>query len=506
MSGQKFALISVSDKSGLEDFAKNLSSLGFKILASGGTAKFLREHAIPSVAVDEFTGSPEILGGRVKTLHPKIHGGILFDRENKDHLQTIKDQNIHAIDLVVVNLYPFVKQVKEKNLPVSEAIEFIDIGGPTLLRAAAKNFKNCLPVMDPADYSKVISYLKNKNDPTVPSELAVKVFTEISSYDHEISSYIGQNERSKPLRYGENPGQKASLQILKKGTLAAAPLIAGKALSYNNYLDLDAAIQIVRELNGKDSVSVIKHTNPCGCASRISESESYFDIFKRAHLGDPQSAFGGIVAMNFVLNKQNAEYIKENMFVECIAALGFEEEALEVLKSKKNMRLLKVPSVATPIKALMLTKPIDGGFLKQENNYHLVDHSQWELSTPKHKANLELLEEMSFSFKVCKNVRSNAIVLAKHGQVIGVGAGQMSRIDALEIAIKKAAQHGHDVKGSVMASDGFFPFKDCVELALSHGVSGIVQPGGSKRDSESVEVCDQQGIPMYFTGQRGFLH
>ncbi len=510
------ALISVTNKEGVADFALGLVKLGYEVLSTGGTAKLLVENDIPVTEVAEYTGSPEILDGRVKTLHPKVHGGILFDRSNLSHQQQAQEQGIRAISIVAVNLYQFQKKAAEAELSLDKAIEFIDIGGPTMLRAAAKNWQHVMSVIDPSDYPKVLEKLSNDAvDDSFRKHLSLKTFASTASYDAAISNYFADalhthipvvatsDERS--LRYGENPHQKASFLTAgaQRSGFAAIEILQGKELSYNNYLDLDHACRVVRSFEGHKAVSIIKHTNPCGTA--ISDNDSLAAVYKKALAGDPKSAFGGIVATNQDIDGESAS-LMSSLFLECIAAPNFSPEAREIFSKKSNLRLLVAPWLKDPFrKGSIEWRSVEGGLLMQETDDIFEDPLQWETVTEKAPSETEMAD-LLFSIKVCAHVKSNAIVLAMEQQTLTVGAGQMSRIDAAQFAIDKALSEGKPLKGAVLASDAFFPFKDVVELAAKHGISAIVQPGGSKRDQESIDAANAAGISMVFTGKRHFKH
>jgi phosphoribosylaminoimidazolecarboxamide formyltransferase/IMP cyclohydrolase len=448
-----------------------------------------------------------------------IHGGILFDRNQAQHRAEVAEAAIRPIDLVVVNLYDFAK-ARSLGLPLEKAIESIDIGGPTMLRAAAKNYQHCLPVIDPADYDEIIRLLEAGQMTSAKRQIfAGKVFRTISSYDQMIAAYFespSQEEaqsgfpgqlnlslaKAQTLRYGENPHQQGALYRdleAPEGGFMKADVIQGKALSYNNYLDLDAAYRLVADLPGT-AVAIIKHTNPCGvaCSNKLPLAE----IYAQALACDPTSAFGGIIATNRTIDGKTAALIKE-IFFECIVAPDFDREALQILSEKKNLRLLKVP--AEPSKIKFDIKAIEGAYLVQQSDQANSNPASWNTVT-KVKATSAQIDDLAFAFTVCKHVKSNAIVLAKDGRTLGIGAGQMSRIDSLAAAIKKASQNNVKLEGAVLASDAFFPFGDCVEESAKHGIKAIVQPGGSIRDEESIQACDKHQINMMFTGTRHFRH
>jgi phosphoribosylaminoimidazolecarboxamide formyltransferase/IMP cyclohydrolase len=523
----RVALVSVTNKTGVIEFARGLAGLSFRILSTGGTAKILRDAGLDITDVSEVTRSPEILGGRVKTLHPVIHGGILADRDNIDHLKDMRRLDITGIDLVVANLYDFAGDARAKNLPLAKAIEHIDIGGPTMLRAAAKNHVHCMPVIDPSDYNDVLNYWKSsRNDLAFRQRLAAKVFATTAAYDRMISDYFAdslQSEDSRSvwpkqsttklellqtLRYGENSHQAAALYRSAETPvhgLASAKILQGKELSYNNYVDLDAAAAIVADLAPLPSVTIIKHTNPCGTAA--SPTLSALHLFERALSCDPKCAFGGIVASNITVDESAAKAMAE-IFLECIIAPDYTAGALQVFANKKNLRVVKSDAVLESGRAhrsAHLWKSINGALLTQEADAVIPHPETWNCVT-KMKPDATMLADLAFAMTVCKHVKSNAIVLSSGLRTIGVGAGQMSRVDSARFAIDKAREMAHEVPGSVMASDAFFPFRDTVDFAAKSGVKAIVQPGGSLRDQESVDAANEHGLVMMTTGVRHFRH
>lgn len=525
VSQKPLALLSVTDKNGLVDFAKDLHQLGFELLSTGGTAKLLRDAAIPVTDVSAYTGQGEILDGRVKTLHPKVHGGILFDRSQEAHVREAQGQGIRPIDLVVVNLYDFKKQALDRSLELSKAIEYIDIGGPCMLRAAAKNYRFAAPVIDPADYGRVIGELRaGALSLELRTSLAAKVFKAISRYDAMIAASFedavagGMDELPKTLslelqevqslRYGENPHQKAKFYSGPRslaGGLQDARVLQGKELSYNNLLDVDAAAQLVADFPEYKAVAIIKHTNPCGAAIG-SLQDSLLSVYQKALATDPKSAFGGIVASNSTIDRDTAEALS-SLFLECIVAPSFSDEAKGLLASKKNLRLLELPYLGkreNPPKQLDI-RSIAGGILVQERDQVRAEKNNWKLVTQKVPNDAEVLD-MLFAMRVCKHVKSNAIVYAKDGSTLAVGAGQMSRIDSANFAAQKATEFGKSLNKAIMASDAFFPFRDSVDLAAKWGVGAIIQPGGSMRDDESIAACDEHGISMVFSQIRHFKH
>lgn len=523
MQTKPLALLSVTDKTGITDFASALLKLGYELLSTGGTAKLLKEQKIPVTDVASYADSPEIFNGRVKTLHPKIHGGILYDRNNPEHVKEADNHNIRAIDLVVVNLYNFKQNAQAKELDIEEAIEFIDIGGPTMLRAAAKNWEHCTPIIDPNRYDEIIKALSQGPLPKdLRLQLSAEVFAKISQYDSMITSYfkksLGQKTEAlqeeinltlttnQPLRYGENPHQEARLYQVNgicEGFTSVEP-IQGKALSYNNLMDLDAATGVVHDFPGKIACTIIKHTNPCGTAVTIRD-ESLESVYRRALTGDPKSAFGGIVACNETIDLETAKAMNEH-FLECIAAPDYTKEALEEFAKKKNLRVIKTPWVKTPkTKPRTLFKSIMGGILAQTEDIASKRSKDWLVATKK-KPTEAIIEDLDFAMTVATHVKSNTIVYAKGMQTITVGAGQMSRIDAAEFAAEKAKEEGKSLEGAVLASDAFFPFNDVVLLAAKYGIKAIIQPGGSRRDQESIDACNEHGIVMMFSGERHFKH
>nr|WP_238537603.1 bifunctional phosphoribosylaminoimidazolecarboxamide formyltransferase/IMP cyclohydrolase [Zavarzinella formosa] len=516
------ALLSVSDKTGLMDLARVLAGFNVELISTGGTRKAIAEAGIPVKDISEVTGFPEMLDGRVKTLHPKIHGGLLARRDLPEHMAKIAEHDIHAIDLVVCNLYPFEQTVAKPGVHDEEVIENIDIGGPSMLRSAAKNFAAVAVLTSPSQYAEVIEELQ-KSGGTLTLEtrrrLAKEVFERTSAYDAAIANYFGKTSEEKelparfsvtlarksPLRYGENPHQPAAFyaeQPPRPDTVAGAEVLHGKELSFNNLLDLDSALNLVKEFTEPGAV-VVKHNNPCGAAI----ASTLADAFLNAYAGDPTSAFGGILAFNRPVDAATAEKLAEpGKFVECIIAPDFDPAAFEILTTKptwkKNVRLLKTgPFTVASGKALDFRR-VDGGLLVQARDAGADDPSKWVVKTKRQPTTAEL-EALWFAWRVCKHVKSNAIVLANGSMVVGVGAGQMSRVDSTQISIRKA---GERVKGAVLASDAFFPFRDNVDSAAEAGVVAFVQPGGSQRDAESIAACDERGLTMLFTGVRHFRH
>ena len=496
------ALLSVHNKSGLLEFAQGLHNLGWELIASGGTAKLLRQSHLPVTEVADYTGSPEILGGRVKTLHPAIHGGILA-RDIDEHRDELTRFGWHLIDMVVVNLYPFEETISKSDVTLAEAIEQIDIGGVTLIRAAAKNHQRVTLVCDPQDYAQVLEALQNGGvDDQLRRQLAVKGFRMTTHYDAMIADYLGGAESHtlqlyplQSLRYGENPHQSAQVFGYQpdQGPLGGR-VIQGKELSYNNLLDLDAAWRAVVSFD-RCSVVIVKHLSPCGLAS----ADRQLDAYHRALASDPVSAFGGIVALNHSLDEETAQAISE-LFVECIIAPGFSAGALELLAKKKNLRLLEMPDLQ--IEPQVEYRSITRGILQQAIDQGDPEGSEWRVVTER-KPTTEEMADLKFAWKACQHVKSNAIVFAKQEATIGIGGGQPNRVDCVVMAAQRA---GEKAQGAVMASDAFFPFADSVEKAAAAGIVAIVQPGGSIRDQESIDACNRLGIAMVFSGVRHFRH
>lgn len=524
---EPLALLSVTNKTGIVEFAKGLEANGYTILSTGGTAKILSENNVKVIEVADYAKSPEIFNGRVKTLHPKIHGGILMDRNNEKHLTEAKEHSILPIDMVVVNLYQFEKEAVNQKLTIDQAIEFIDIGGPTMLRASAKNHQYCLPVIDPDDYELVLKEVEEKNiNKETRVRLATKVFKTISKYDAMIASYLDQDSEVEPkeelppqnislqltqksgLRYGENPHQKAAIYTDPNSQASGfddIEVLQGKELSYNNYIDCNAATSIVRDLSSFKAIAIIKHTNPCGAA--IGTDEELAEIYKKALSGDPKSAFGGIIATNQVIDGETASLMSKTFF-ECIVAPDFTEEAREIFSKKKNLRLLAAPFANKPLSDSNTPwelKQIEGAYLLQSKDTATTTPGKWNVVTEV-KPKESIFEDLTFAMIITKHVKSNAIVYVKDRKTITVGAGQMSRIDAANFAKDKAAEEDKSLKGAVLASDAFFPFRDTVDLAAKAGIEAIIQPGGSKRDQESIDACNENNITMIFTGNRHFKH
>ncbi len=515
----KRALISVSEKRGIVEFAKVLKSFGVEIISTGGTARQLKEAGIEVIEMSDYTGFPEMLDGRVKTLHPKIHGGLLSLRDNPEHMKQVSQHQIGLIDMVVVNLYPFEETVKKQGVDLREAIENIDIGGPSMLRSAAKNYKFVAVVCDPEFYPLLISQLKNNGgsiaDETLEA-LALEVFRRTSKYDAAIAGFLGSKLKSldkdvfpassllinlslvSGLRYGENPHQKAGLYSFGSSlsSLIAAKQLHGKELSFNNYLDLNSAFELIREFKNP-AACIIKHTNPTGVAEATQLEKAY----KLAWSTDSLSAFGGIIGLNRIVDKNTARAILKSGFMECIIAPGYMPESLEILKTKKNLRLLEVDFKKSAVCNIDFKK-ISGGMLVQEADEKDFNIDDLKTVTKK-KPTKDQTASLLFAWKVAKYVKSNAIVLAKQTQTVGIGMGQTSRVDSVFMAVKRAGKRS---KGAVLASDAFFPKADNVALAKKAGIKAVIQPGGSVSDEEVIKAADRAGIAMVFTGYRHFKH
>jgi len=519
MTKIKRAIISVSDKEGIIDFARGLEELGIEIISTGGTARILQKEKIKVTLISEVTGFPEILEGRVKTLHPFIFGGILAKRESKLHQKQIKEQNVSHIDLVVVNLYPFEKTISKKEVTLDEAIENIDIGGPSLLRAAAKNYQDVTVVIDPSSYPAIMNELKENNGEIslkTKKKLAVEVFEHTAFYDTMISKYLRKNmveeevlfpanlnmlaKKKLDLRYGENPHQSASFYrepFVNEANLGDAVQLGGKELSFNNLVDLNGVLEIIKDFS-EPTVVFVKHTNPCGLAS----ADSIQIAYQKAYAGDPLSAYGSIIGINRVVDVELAQLINDTTFVEAILAPDYKEDALEILRKKKNRRIIKVGDLSKQDMQVQDIKKISGGFLVQDRNLHELNIEDLKVVSEK-KSTQKELEELLFAWKAVKHIKSNAIVLSKDKQIVGVGAGQMSRVDSVKIAVMKSKERSAD---SYLASDAFFPFRDGVDEAAKAGVTAIIQPGGSKRDQEVTDAVNEKGLVMVFTGARCFKH
>ena len=510
----KRALISVYDKTGIVEFAKKLESLDFEIISTGGTSEALKSEGIKVVDVSDITGFPECFDGRVKTLHPKIHGGILSLRDNDEHVETMDKLDIKQIDMVVNNLYPFRDTVLKEGASHEEIIENIDIGGPSMIRAAAKNYKHISIVVDPKDYDKVLEEVSESGDTSDETRLllASKAFSYTSQYDVLISQYFNKSaninfpetisftyEKKQDLRYGENPHQKAAFyRELRetKGTISDARQLHGKGLSFNNISDSDSAIEILKGFEEPTAVAV-KHGNPCGIAS----DENLSEAFRKAYESDPTSIFGGVISLNRKVDKKTAERINE-IFIEIVIAPSYDNDALEILSLKENIRLLELPHIEKNEYNTLALKRTLGGMLVQDRNTKIFNKDDIKIVTKKKPTYAEI-EDLYFALKAVKETKSNAIVIAKDKTTVAVGPGQVSRIWALENAIR---QGGEKVKGSVMASDAFFPFSDCVTQAHKAGITAIIHPGGSMNDEESIKAADEYGIAMIITGMRHFKH
>ncbi len=505
------ALISVTDKTGIVDFASELSALGVEILSTGGTYRVLKEVGIaPLREVADVTQFPEMLDGRVKTIHPRIAGGILAMRSKPEHMRALEQHAIPPIDLVCVNLYEFEKIAAKKDAPLEELIENIDIGGPTMIRAAAKNYQDVAVVTSADEYGAIIEELRSNSGALSPEthwRLAKRAFATTAAYDRAVTARLAEipptrealpatldirAPRALALRYGENPHQAAALYTAGRTGIAGAEQIQGKELSYNNLVDLDAAWQLITEFDAPAS-AIIKHTNPCGCAEQATLAESY----RRAFEADPVSAFGGVLAFNRPLDGETASEIAKT-FIEAIAAPGYSEDALRILAAKKNLRLLLVTIGA----AELVVKSISGGYLAQTPDTHRLTREETKVKTRRAPTDEEWAA-LEFGWKVAKHVKSNAIVYTRAGQTVSVGAGQMSRVDSVKVGAMKAVL---PLQGTVLASDAFFPFPDGVEEAAKHGITAVIQPGGSVRDEEVIAAADRLGLAMVFTGVRHFRH
>ena len=526
------ALISVSDKTGIIDFAKELKKLGIEIISTGGTHKTLEENGVKVTGISDVTGFPECLDGRVKTLHPAVHGGILARRDKEEHMKQIKDLGIEMIDIVAINLYPFKETIMKPDVTLEDAIENIDIGGPAMLRSAAKNHKDVVVICDPADYETVIHELKQTKKVSYETKykLALKVFEHTAAYDAMISDYLRKRctsdraethqmhqaemhqkvalpenltftyEKIQDLRYGENPHQKAYYykEIMPAaGSLTRAVQLHGKELSFNNINDANGAIETLKEFD-VPAVVAVKHANPCG----IGVGDNIHEAYLKAYKADQISIFGGIIAANKTIDASTALEVSK-IFVEIVIAPDFTEEALAILMKKQNIRLMKLENISekTPVSTLDIKK-ISGGILVQEIDSDIFDEASVMVVTKK-KPSLEEMKQLKFAMKVVKHIKSNGIVIAKDGRTLGIGPGQVNRIWAVENSIRQATG---DTKGAVLASDAFFPFDDCVTAAADAGISAIIQPGGSMNDGDSIRKADELGIAMVFTGMRHFKH
>jgi len=516
------ALISVSDKTGIVEFAQELTAFGIEILSTGGTARLLADAAIPVIEVSDYTGFPEMMDGRVKTLHPKVHGGILARRGLDEAVMA--ENAIAPIDMVVVNLYPFEKTVASADCDLSMAIENIDIGGPTMLRAAAKNHASVTVLVDSADYATVLSELRQHNGAVTDVtrfDLAVKTFEHTARYDGAIANYLGgispggehapfprtlnlQFQQAQTMRYGENPHQRAAFYVEQgpvDASVATARQLQGKELSYNNVADTDAALECIKSFTEGPACVIVKHANPCGVALGANLLEAYDRAFKT----DPTSAFGGIIAFNRSLDAATAQTIIERQFVEVIIAPSVESEAHPILATKKNVRVLECGAWSDEPVVGLDFKRVNGGLLVQDRDLGRVTEADLKVVT-RRAPTMEETRDLLFAWRVGKFVKSNAIVYCKGGMTIGVGAGQMSRVYSARIAALKAADEGLEVRGSVMASDAFFPFRDGIDQAAGAGIVAVIQPGGSVRDDEVIAAADEHGMAMVFTGMRHFRH
>ena len=512
------ALISVSDKDGIIEFSRQLSEYGVELLSTGGTAKLLREAGLTVKDVSEFTGFPEMLDGRVKTLHPKVHGGLLGMRSNPEHVAKMKEHGIENIDMVVVNLYPFEATTAKEGCHLEDAIENIDIGGPTMLRSAAKNYPDVTVLVDSADYAQVLEEMKVASGAVSAATnfaLAVKVFQHTAAYDGAISNYLGsrltgevkeypptltfQVKKAQDLRYGENPHQTAAFYVenqIVEPCVSNAVQLQGKELSFNNIIDLDAAIETVKEFEQSAAV-IIKHTNPCGVALADSPLTAYL----KARECDPVSAFGGIVGFNRIVDAETAKELTST-FLEAVIAPGYSEEALAIFTAKKNVRVMQVPLLDSYIAGGFDLKRVTGGLLMQGRDLGMINALDCRVVTERTPTASEY-QALDFAWRVCKHVKSNAIVFSNRDQTVGIGAGQMSRVDSSKIAVQKALL---PTRGTVLASDAFFPFRDGVDAAAEAGVTAIIQTGGSVRDEEVIKAANEHGIAMIFTTMRHFRH
>jgi phosphoribosylaminoimidazolecarboxamide formyltransferase/IMP cyclohydrolase len=516
--------MSVSDKTGVVEFARSLQQFGVEILSTGGTANLLQQAGIPVIEVGDYTGFPEMLDGRVKTLHPKVHGGILGRRDLPTHVAAMEGANIPPIDLVVVNLYPFAATIAKADCTLEDAIENIDIGGPTMVRAAAKNYAHVAVLTDPADYAvveKEMTATQGAIGQDIRFDLAKKAFSHTAEYDGMISNYLtaldGQGQRqsfphkfnlqfskAQDCRYGENPHQQGAFYVAQSesgdASIASSRQLQGKELSYNNIADADAALECVKQFSEAPACVIVKHANPCG----VAYGKSLLEAYERAYQTDPESAFGGIIAFNGELDAETARTIVERQFVEVIIAPSVSAAAVEVVAAKKNVRLLECGQWATTQAAKRLDyKRVNGGLLVQEAD--LLLHNELRVVTQR-QPSPEEMADLLFAWQVAKYVKSNAIVYGKGKMTVGVGAGQMSRINSARIAAIKAEHAGLEVRGSVMASDAFFPFRDGIDQAAQAGIAAVIQPGGSMRDEEVIAAANEHGMAMVFTGMRHFRH
>jgi len=515
----KRALLSVSDKTGLVDFAKSLTAAGYELISTGGTSKALREAGLTVADISDVTGFPEMLDGRVKTLHPKVHGGLLFLRDNEEHRAQAAKQGIEPIDLVVVNLYPFEQTISKPDVTLEHAIENIDIGGPSMLRSAAKNYRSVTVITDPADYAIVAGEIAAQGDTTLATRerLAAKVFRTTGYYDALIANYLAQRlpkpereaeafpetfalplRRAQALRYGENPHQAAALYGQFPRHFQQ---LHGKELSYNNLIDINAAVRLIREfIGGTSTVAILKHTNPCGLGSGATLAEAW----DKAYATDRQAPFGGIIVVNRPLDLAVAQLISE-IFSEVIIAPSFNEDALALLSKKKNLRLMVNSETSAPAPGFEIRSTVGESYLIQRGDSDTVSAAEWKVVSKRQPTDAER-EALLFGWRVVKHLKSNAIVYAAHDRTLGIGAGQMSRIDSSRIAIWKASEAKLSLKGSIVASDAFFPFPDGLIAAADAGAIAAIQPGGSVKDAQVIAAADERGLAMIFTGQRHFRH
>lgn len=519
MSKIQRALISVSDKTGIVEFAQDLAKLGVEILSTGGTAKALKDAGLGVKDVSEHTGFPEMMDGRLKTLHPKVHGGLLWRRDNPKDKEEIEKHGIESIDMVVVNLYPFEQTVSKPDVKFEEAIENIDIGGPTMLRAASKNFKDVTVVVDPADYKKVLDEMNSNNGETKPDTryyLARKVFSHTARYDTLISNYLNRQaepddpfqpninmsfSRISSLRYGENPHMKAAVyrEPLYSGlSLVDAKILQGKAMSFNNYLDSSAVVDLAKEFAGPAAV-IVKHNNPCGVAVSESISEAYKNAFKT----DPVSAFGGVISINRKVDEATAKEIL-NLFVEIIIAPAFDDAALKLLAAKPNIRLIEL-DITKAVPGFEIRK-IQGGLLVQERDTGMIEDLKSLKVATKRQPTDDEYAAMAFAWRICKHMKSNAIIYTSKDRTLGIGCGQTSRVDSAKLAAMKAETNGISLKGSVVASDAFFPARDGIDVIAEAGATAVIQPGGSIKDADTIAAADEHNMAMVFTEMRHFKH
>ncbi|MDD2481616.1 MAG: bifunctional phosphoribosylaminoimidazolecarboxamide formyltransferase/IMP cyclohydrolase [Lutispora sp.] len=511
----KRAIISVSDKTGIVDFAKKLEKMGVEIISTGGTAKALADAGIKVISISDVTGFPECLDGRVKTLHPNIFAGLLAMRGKQEHMDTLKELHIDTIDMVVVNLYPFKNTIEKDGVLLEEAIENIDIGGPSMLRAAAKNYKHVAVITDPSDYNMVLEELVQAGEVSDKTkfQLSAKVFNHTAHYDALIATYLWNKaemakypelltltfEKAQDLRYGENPHQGAAYYkdaLKTTGKLHNAEQLNGKELSYNNINDTNAALELLKEFNEPACIAV-KHANPCG----VGVGANTFEAYMKAYEGDPISIFGGIVAVNEEVDEKTAAELAK-IFLEIVIAPSYSDKALEILKEKKNLRVLKLQGIKNRPKEAFELKRVAGGLLVQDSDYKDFMMEDISYVTEKQPTDQEM-KDLLFAWKVVKHVKSNAIVIAKDGKTLGIGPGQTNRIWSAEMSITRA---GEQARGAVMASDAFFPFPDVAAVAANAGIRAIIQPGGSLKDKDSIELCNKEGLAMIFTGMRHFKH